>query len=83
MKIALTSIFVHDPLRAFKFYTEVLGFVEKLYLPEMNLAIVASRDETWRSPAALRARARELDRKMALGFSLESFVDSLVPRSSS
>lgn len=47
-----------------------------------NLAIVASRDETWRSAAALRARARELDRRMALGFSLESFVDSLVPRSS-
>ena len=25
MKIALTSIFVDDPLKAFKFYTEVLG----------------------------------------------------------
>ena len=45
MKIALTSIFVHDPLEAFKFYTEVLGFVEKLYVPEMNLAIVASPEE--------------------------------------
>jgi len=45
MKIALTSIFVHDPKSAFKFYTEVLGFVEKLYAPEMNLAIVASPEE--------------------------------------
>src|SRR5688572_27107566 len=45
MKIALTSVFVHDPKAAFKFYTEVLGFVEKLYMPEANLAIVASPEE--------------------------------------
>jgi predicted enzyme related to lactoylglutathione lyase len=45
MKIALTSVFVHDPKVAFKFYTEVLGFVEKLYMPEVNLAIVASPEE--------------------------------------
>ena len=45
MKIALTSVFVHDPKTAFKFYTEVLGFVEKLYMPEANLAIVASPEE--------------------------------------
>ncbi|MFC5269275.1 VOC family protein [Adhaeribacter terreus] len=45
MKIALTSVFVHDPKTAFKFYTEVLGFVEKLYVPEQNLAIVASPEE--------------------------------------
>ena len=42
MKIALTSVFVHDPLEAFRFYTEVLGFVEKMYVPEAYLAIVAS-----------------------------------------
>ena len=45
MKIALTSIPVNDPIAAFKFYTEVLGFVEKLYMPEMKLAIVASPEE--------------------------------------
>ena len=45
MKIALTSVFVHDPIAAFKFYTEVLGFVEKLFVPETNLAIVASPEE--------------------------------------
>ncbi|MEQ8811291.1 MAG: VOC family protein, partial [Imperialibacter sp.] len=45
MKIALTSIFVNDPIAAFKFYTEVLGFVEKMYMPEMQLAIVAGPDE--------------------------------------
>ncbi len=45
MKIALTSVFVDDPDKAFKFYTEVLGFVRKLYLPEARLAIVVSPDE--------------------------------------
>lgn len=43
MKIALTSVFVDDPVgKAFKFYTEVLGFVQKMYIPEAFLAIVAS-----------------------------------------
>jgi len=45
MKIALTSVFVNDPLEAFKFYTEVLGFLKRMYLPEANLAIVASPEE--------------------------------------
>ena len=45
MKIALTSVFVDDPNKAFKFYTEVLGFVEKMYIPEAYLAIVASPEE--------------------------------------
>jgi len=45
MKIALTSVFVESPNKAFKFYTEVLGFVEKLYIPEASLAIVASPEE--------------------------------------
>jgi predicted enzyme related to lactoylglutathione lyase len=45
MKIALTSIPVNDPIKAFKFYTETLGFVERLYMPEAYLAIVASPEE--------------------------------------
>ncbi|MDA1192301.1 MAG: VOC family protein [Candidatus Poribacteria bacterium] len=45
MNIAMTSVFVDNPLAAFKFYTEVLGFVEKLYMPEMALAIVVSSDD--------------------------------------
>ena len=45
MRIGLTSVYVRDPLEAFRFYTEVLGFVERLYVPEGRLAIVASRDE--------------------------------------
>ncbi|MDZ7263354.1 MAG: VOC family protein [candidate division KSB1 bacterium] len=45
MKIALTSIFVDDPLKAFKIYTEKLGFVKRMYMPEAQLAIVASLEE--------------------------------------
>ena len=45
MKIALTSIPVNDPLEAFTFYTEVLGFVKRLYVPEAYLAIVASPED--------------------------------------
>ena len=45
MKIGLTSVFVDDPGTAFKFYTEVLGFVERIYVPEAALAIVASPEE--------------------------------------
>jgi predicted enzyme related to lactoylglutathione lyase len=45
MKIALVSLLVDDPIKAFKFYTETLGFIERLYMPEANLAIVASPEE--------------------------------------
>jgi predicted enzyme related to lactoylglutathione lyase len=45
MKIKLTSVFVDDPNKAFKFYTEVLGFVKLLHVPEAYLAIVVSPEE--------------------------------------
>jgi catechol 2,3-dioxygenase-like lactoylglutathione lyase family enzyme len=45
MKIALTSISVNNPVDAFKFYTEVLGFVEKMYMPDAHLAIVAAPED--------------------------------------
>ena len=45
MKIALTSVFVDDPAKAFRFYTEVLGFRERMYVPEAGLAIVVSPEE--------------------------------------
>jgi len=45
MKIKLTSIYVKSPSQALKFYTEILGFVEKMYVPESDLAIVASPEE--------------------------------------
>lgn len=45
MKIGMTSVFVNNPLEAFKFYTEVLGFVKVMYMPEHYLAIVASAED--------------------------------------
>jgi predicted enzyme related to lactoylglutathione lyase len=45
MKIGMTSVFVDDPVRAFKFYTEILGFVKKVFMPEALLAIVVSNDD--------------------------------------
>lgn len=45
MKIALTSVSVPDPIKAFKFYTEVLGFKEKMFMPDMQLAIVVSPED--------------------------------------
>ncbi|MDQ2997817.1 MAG: VOC family protein [Chloroflexota bacterium] len=45
MKIALTSVTVNSPVEAFTFYTEVLGFVKKMFVPEAALAIVASPEE--------------------------------------
>ena len=41
----MTSVFVHDPIDAFKFYTEVLGFSEKIFTPESWLAIVVSSED--------------------------------------
>jgi predicted enzyme related to lactoylglutathione lyase len=45
MKISLTSVSVNNPVEAFKFYTEVLGFKEKLFMPEAYLAIVVSAED--------------------------------------
>lgn len=46
MKIAMTSVFVNDPMKAFTFYTEVLGFEKRIHMPEYNLAIVVSPEDT-------------------------------------
>jgi len=42
MKIAMVSVFVEDPVKAFKYYTDVLGFEEVMYSPENYIAIVKS-----------------------------------------
>jgi catechol 2,3-dioxygenase-like lactoylglutathione lyase family enzyme len=42
MKIAMVSVFVEDPVKAFKYYTETLGFEEVMFSPENYLAIVKS-----------------------------------------
>ena len=45
MKIALVSIFVSDPMKAHTYYTEVLGFTSRLYMPEHYLAIICSPED--------------------------------------
>lgn len=45
MKIGMTSVFVHDPVSAFRFYTEVLGFKEKVFIPKQWIAIVVSPED--------------------------------------
>ncbi len=45
MKIKMTGVLVVDPIKAFKYYTEVLGFQKLMYMPEMQLAIVVSPDD--------------------------------------
>lgn len=45
MKIAMTSVFVPNPVEAHKFYTEILGFKSHTYMPEHYLAIVVSPEE--------------------------------------
>ncbi len=40
MKVAMVSILVEDPSKAFKYYTEVLGFEEVMFSPENYIAIV-------------------------------------------
>jgi predicted enzyme related to lactoylglutathione lyase len=41
----MTSVFVNDPLKAHTYYTEVLGFASRLYMPEHWMAIVTSPEE--------------------------------------
>lgn len=42
IKVAMVSVLVKDPIKAFKFYTEILGFEKVMYSPENYLAIVKS-----------------------------------------
>lgn len=45
MKISLTSVFVDDPVKAHRFYTEVLGFQTKEFAEDAQLAIVVSPED--------------------------------------
>lgn len=45
MKIALVSIFVDDPIKAHKFYTEVLSFRSKEFNPDAHMSIVVSPED--------------------------------------
>ena len=45
MKISMTSVFVDDPVKAHKFYTEIVGFRTKEFMPEAQIAIVVSPED--------------------------------------
>jgi predicted enzyme related to lactoylglutathione lyase len=45
MRIKLTSVSVGDQDKALKFYTEVLGFVKKMDIPEIKWLTVVSPEE--------------------------------------
>jgi|TARA_R110000737_G_scaffold349116_3_gene384535 catechol 2,3-dioxygenase-like lactoylglutathione lyase family enzyme len=42
MKVAMVSVMVEDPVKAFRYYTEILGFEEVMFDPENYIAIVKS-----------------------------------------
>jgi len=42
MRIDFVSVFVEDTNKALRFYTEVLGFVKKVHIPEINWITVVS-----------------------------------------
>jgi len=46
MKIKMTSIPVNDPVKAFKYYTEILGFEKFMYNPKEQVAIVVSAEDS-------------------------------------
>ena len=45
MNIQLTSIIVDNPAEAFYFYTQTLGFLERMFVEEAHLAIVVSPED--------------------------------------
>lgn len=45
MNIKLTSIFVHDPVTAHQYYTEILGFQSFMFMPEARMAIIVSPED--------------------------------------
>lgn len=45
MRIKMVGIPVTDPVKAFKHYTEVLGFKELMYDPGAQLCLVVSHDD--------------------------------------
>src|SRR3712207_5662022 len=45
MKITLTSVIVDDPIKAHAFYTETLGFISRMFVPEAQMAIVVSPED--------------------------------------
>jgi catechol 2,3-dioxygenase-like lactoylglutathione lyase family enzyme len=67
MKIGITSVFVHDPVSAFHFYTEVLGFVKKTFIPEKWIAIVVSPEDREGTSLMLEPNHNAIAKRYQLG----------------
>lgn len=73
MKIGLVSVPVKSPVEAFKFYTEILGFKEKVFMPEANLAVVVSPEE----PDGTALLLEPIDKPFARTFQEEVYKSGL------
>ena len=62
MRIEMTGVLVNDPLEAHEFYTKTLGFKEVMYVPDANLAIVASPEEPDGTSLLLEPKGTEFAR---------------------
>ena len=62
MKIAMTSVFVEDPVAAHAYYTEVLGFQSQQFDAEGQLAIVVSREDPGGTALLLEPMGQEFAR---------------------
>src|SRR5688572_8088976 len=67
MKIGMTSVSVDDPVKAFSFYTEVLGFREKLFIPKQWLAIVISPEDPNGTSLMLEPNHNAIAKRYQLG----------------
>ena len=60
MKIRMTSIPVLDPIKAYKVYTEILGFQELMYDPKERLAIIVSAEASTETAIILEPSDNEI-----------------------
>jgi predicted enzyme related to lactoylglutathione lyase len=67
MKIKLVSIPVNDPVAAHKFYTETLDFVSIMFMPEGQLAIVASPEDPAGTTLLLEPNAHPISKTFQEG----------------
>ncbi len=77
MKIGLTSIFVNDVSAAFRIYTEILGFKEVMFQPEMSLAMVTSAEDSTGTTLLLEPNDHPIARPFQSGM-YESGLPALV-----
>lgn len=73
MKIGMTNVYVNSPVNAFKFYTDVLGFIKIMYMPEHLLAIVASAED----PEGTTLLLEPNDNPIAKNYQLELYKAGL------